>query len=233
MLFNGTLISGAFFSMLTLTLALNQFSSTNPSAFTLDQFIFNDTSIYRTLEQNYHQDLSPFDENDTYLTEMGEFTTNNINGGQLTKRLVVTGHDLTHVNQPNFYDAILVQSVPGSELSLTDTTHGRLTVAFQREMNVGEVPIQIARLKIKFSILPNSQSKRISSWFIHDQTSESYDAWLQFYAHGNDTFPNEVYGFYGGDTYAEFTFPQNAPIGFVFSAFNGSFVVVNDITIEF
>jgi hypothetical protein len=233
MLFNGTLISGAFFSMLTLTLALNQFSSTNPSAFTLDQFIFNDTSIYRTLEQNYHQDLSPFDENDTYLTEMGEFTTNNINGGQLTKRLVVTGHDLTHANQPNFYDAILVQSVPGSELSLTDTTHGRLTVAFQRELDSFENPIEITTLKIKFSIQRNVQSQRQNPWLLQDQTSEPYDALLEFYAFGNDIMPLEVHGFRSGDTSAEFSFPQDAPIGFVFSAFNGSFVVVNDITIEF
>ena len=50
---------------------------------------------------------------------------------------------------------------------------------------------------------------------------------------GNDIMPLEVHGFRSGDTSAEFSFPQDAPIGFVFSAFKGSFVVVNDITIDF
>ena len=56
---------------------------------------------------------------------------------------------------------------------------------------------------------------------------------LSFMLFGNDIMPLEVNGFRSGDTSAEFSFPQDAPIGFVFSAFNRSFVVVNDITIDF
>jgi hypothetical protein len=233
MLFNGTLITVGFFAILTLTLAASSSSTLNSSLFTLDQVLFNDTATYRTLQENYQQNLSPFNEGDIYLTEQGAFSTNNINGGQLNKRLVVNGHDLEHANQPNFYDAILVQSVPGSQLSANDTTHGRLTVSFQRELEPLENPIEITSLKIKFSIQSNVQSQRENRWLLKDQTSEPYDALLEFYAFSDDITPLEIHGFRAGDNAAEFSFPQDAPIGFVFSAFNGSFVVVNEITIDF
>ena len=57
-----------------------------------------------------------------------------------------------------------------------------ITVAIQREFDSFENPIEITTLKIKFSIQRNVQSQRQNPWLLKDQTSETYDALLEFYA---------------------------------------------------